>query len=77
MLFGCGEFGIVNLVLGLTYRAGIKGLPVLLITPVHDRVLRTFPRSCDLGSISEIFPNRVRGIGVSISVSACGALRLF
>jgi MFS transporter, SP family, xylose:H+ symportor len=32
MLFGCAGIALSHLVLGLTYRAGIKGLPVLLIT---------------------------------------------
>jgi sugar porter (SP) family MFS transporter len=70
MLFGCAGIALSHFVLGLTYRAGIKGLPVLLITlcTIACYALSLAPVTWVL--ISEIFPNRVRGIGVSISVSA-------
>ena len=70
MLFGCAGIALSHLVLGLTYRSGIKGLPVLLITlcTIGCYALSLAPVTWVL--ISEIFPNRVRGIGVSISVSA-------
>ena len=70
MLFGCGGIALSHMVLGLTYRAGIKGLPILLITlcTIGCYALSLAPVTWVL--ISEIFPNRVRGIGVSISVSA-------
>ena len=70
MLFGCAGIALSHLVLGLTYRAGIKGLPVLIITlcTIGCYALSLAPVTWVL--ISEIFPNRVRGIGVSISVSA-------
>lgn len=70
MLFGCAGIALSHMVLGLTYRAGIKGLPILLITlcTIGCYALSLAPVTWVL--ISEIFPNRVRGIGVSISVSA-------
>ncbi|HKN23786.1 MAG TPA: sugar porter family MFS transporter [Candidatus Acidoferrum sp.] len=70
MLFGCAGIAVSHVVLGLTYRAGIKGLPVLLITlcTIGCYALSLAPVTWVL--ISEIFPNRVRGIGVAISVSA-------
>jgi MFS transporter, SP family, xylose:H+ symportor len=70
MLFGCAGIALSHFVLGLTYRAGIKGLPVLLVTlcTIACYALSLAPVTWVL--ISEIFPNRVRGIGVSISVSA-------
>ncbi len=70
MLFGCAGIVLSHSVLGFTYRAGIRGLPVLLITlcTIGCYALTLAPVTWVL--ISEIFPNRVRGIGVSISVSA-------
>jgi MFS transporter, SP family, xylose:H+ symportor len=70
MLFGCAGIALSHSVLGFTYHAGITGLPVLLITlcTIGCYALSLAPVTWVL--ISEIFPNRVRGIGVSISVSA-------
>ena len=70
MLFGCAGIALSHLVLGFTYRAEIKGLPVLVITlcTIGCYALSLAPVTWVL--ISEIFPNRLRGIGVSISVSA-------
>jgi sugar porter (SP) family MFS transporter len=70
MLFGCAGIALSHLVLGLTYRAEIKGLPALVITlcTIGCYALSLAPVTWVL--ISEIFPNRLRGIGVSISVSA-------
>jgi SP family xylose:H+ symportor-like MFS transporter len=57
-------------VLGVTYRVGTKGLLILLITlcTIACYALSLAPVTWVL--ISEIFPNRIRGLGVSISVSA-------
>lgn len=70
MLFGAAGIGISHASLGLTYRAGIKGLPVLLLTlcTIGFYALSLAPVTWVL--ISELFPNRVRGLGVSIAVSA-------
>jgi sugar porter (SP) family MFS transporter len=70
MLWGCAGIAISHMVLGFTYRSGVKGLPVLVITlsTIACYALSLAPVTWVL--ISEIFPNRVRAIGVSISVSA-------
>jgi MFS transporter, SP family, xylose:H+ symportor len=70
MLFGCAGIALSHFVLGFTYHAGVRGLPVLLITlcTIGCYALSLAPVTWVL--ISEIFPNRVRGVGVSISVSA-------
>ena len=70
MLFGCAGIAVSHAVLGFTYRAGIKGLPILLFTlfAIGFYALSLAPVTWVL--ISEIFPNRVRGAAVSISVSA-------
>jgi SP family xylose:H+ symportor-like MFS transporter len=70
MLLGCAGIALSHFVLGLTYRAGIKGLPILLITlcTIGCYALSLAPVTWVL--ISEVFPNRVRSLGVSISVSA-------
>jgi sugar porter (SP) family MFS transporter len=70
MLFGCAGIALSHTVLGFTYRAGIQGLPILLITlcTIACYALSLAPVTWVL--ISEIFPNRIRGLAVSISVSA-------
>jgi SP family xylose:H+ symportor-like MFS transporter len=77
MLFGCAGIALSHLVLGLTYRAGIKGLPVLLITlcTIGCYALSLSPVTWVL--ISEIFPNRVRGIGSRFRCLLSGVLPLF
>jgi sugar porter (SP) family MFS transporter len=70
MLCGCAAIAASHIVLGFTYRAGVKGLPVLIITlcTIGCYALSLAPVTWVL--ISEIFPNRVRDVGVSVSVSA-------
>jgi sugar porter (SP) family MFS transporter len=70
MLIGCAGVGISHGLVGLAYHFSLKGLPVLVLTLC---TLGCFAMS--LGPvtwvlISEIFPNRVRGLAVSVSVSA-------
>jgi sugar porter (SP) family MFS transporter len=70
MLFGCAGIALFHTVLGVTYRVGTKGLLILLITlcTIACYALSLAPVTWVL--ISEIFPNRIRGLGVSVSVSA-------
>ena len=70
MLFGAAGIGITHVLLGFTYRAGIQGLPILLLTlcTIGFYALSLAPVTWVL--ISELFPNRIRGLGVSIAVSA-------
>lgn len=70
MLAGCAGVGAGHLLLGLSFYFGLKGLPVLICTLA---ILACFAMS--LGPVtwvilSEIFPNRIRGAAVSVSVSA-------
>jgi len=70
MLFGCAGVGLSHFLIGLTYRLGLTGLPVLIFTlcTIGCYAMSLAPITWVL--ISEIFPNRVRGLGVGISVSA-------
>ncbi|MDQ2774237.1 MAG: sugar porter family MFS transporter [Acidobacteriota bacterium] len=70
MLWGCGGIGISHFLLGLAYQVGMTGLPVLVLTlfTIGCYAMSLAPITWVL--ISEIFPNRVRGVAVSISVSA-------
>jgi MFS transporter, SP family, xylose:H+ symportor len=70
MLWGCGGIGVSHFLLGLAYRMGMTGLPVLVLTlfTIGCYAMSLAPITWVL--ISEIFPNRVRGVAISISVSA-------
>ena len=70
MLFGCAGVGVSHFLIGLTYKLGFTGLPVLIFTlcTIGCYAMSLAPVTWVL--ISEIFPNRVRGLGVAISVSA-------
>lgn len=70
MLLGCAGTALSHTVLGLAYRSGTKGFPVLVLTlcTIACYALSLAPVTWVL--ISEIFPNRVRGFAVSVSVSA-------
>jgi len=70
MLLGCAGIGLSHLMIGLAYSMGLKGLPVLIFTlcTIGCYAMSLAPITWVL--ISEIFPNRVRGRAVSVSVSA-------
>jgi MFS transporter, SP family, xylose:H+ symportor len=70
MLFGALGIGISHALLGFTYRAGIQGLPILLLTlcTIGFYAVSLAPVTWVL--ISELFPNRIRSLGVSVAVSA-------
>jgi len=70
MLFGCAGVGLSHFFIGLAYRLGLSGLPILIFTlcTIGCYAMSLAPVTWVL--ISEIFPNRVRGLGISISVSA-------
>jgi sugar porter (SP) family MFS transporter len=70
MLAGCAGVAICHLLLGLAYCFGLKGLPVLICTlgAIGCYAMSLAPITWVL--ISEIFPNRIRGAAVSVSVSA-------
>lgn len=70
MVLGCAGIALSHTVLGFAYKAGMKGLPILVLTlcTIGCYALSLAPVTWIL--ISEIFPSRVRGLAVSISVSA-------
>src|SRR6185437_4534452 len=70
MLFGCCGIGVSHLLAGLAYRTGQHGIPVLVLTlcAIGCYAMTLAPLTWVL--IAEIFPNRLRSHGVSVSVSA-------
>jgi len=73
MLFGCLGVGVAHLMVALAYHLHLRGLPVLVFTlcAIACYAMSLAPVTWVL--ISEIFPNRIRGLGVSIAVSALWA----
>ena len=67
MLFGSGGLALIYLLLGLSYYSGWFGWPilVLVITAIAVYAMSLAPVTWIV--ISEIFPNRVRGVAVSIA----------
>jgi sugar porter (SP) family MFS transporter len=70
MLLGCAGIGVSHLLLGLAYRAGAKGLTVLILTLLTIGCYAVSLAPVVWVLISEIFPNRIRGAAVSVAVSA-------
>ncbi len=70
MLLGCAGIAVSHFLIGLAYRWGVQGVPVLLFTllTVGFYAMSLAPVTWVL--ISEIFPTRFRSTGVAISVSA-------
>jgi SP family xylose:H+ symportor-like MFS transporter len=70
MLAGCAGIAVSHTLLGLAFHFGLKGMPVLVLTlcTIGCYAMSLAPVTWVL--ISEIFPNRVRGLAVSIAVSA-------
>ena len=70
MLAGCAGIALSHGLLGLAYHFELKGLPVLVLTlcTIGCYAMSLAPVTWVL--ISEIFPNRIRGLAVSVAVSA-------
>jgi sugar porter (SP) family MFS transporter len=70
MLIGCAGIGTAHSLIGVAYRGGLRGLPVLILTllAIAGYAMSLAPVTWVL--ISEIFPNRIRGRAISVSVSA-------
>lgn len=70
MLLGCAGIGLSHLAIGASYLAGLKGMAVLVFTlcAIASYAMTLAPITWVL--ISEIFPNQVRGMAVSVAVSA-------
>ncbi|MGB6133353.1 MAG: sugar porter family MFS transporter [Acidobacteriaceae bacterium] len=69
MLIGCCGIAISHLLAGFAYRTGWHGTPVLILTlcAIGCYAMTLAPLTWVL--IAEIFPNRVRSVGVSTAVS--------
>ena len=70
MLFGCAGIAVSHLLIGLAYLLKLKGLAVLVfsLAAIGCYSMSLAPVTWVL--ISEIFPNRIRGTAISVSVSA-------
>jgi sugar porter (SP) family MFS transporter len=70
MLFGCLGVGFSHLCAGAAYKLGLHGAGVLVMTlcAIAFYAMSLAPVTWVL--ISEMFPNRVRGLAVSIAVAA-------
>jgi SP family xylose:H+ symportor-like MFS transporter len=70
MILGCCGIGVSHILAGVAYRMGWHGMPVLVLTlcAIGCYAMTLAPLSWVL--ISEIFPNRLRSLGVSAAVSA-------
>ena len=70
MLVGFAGICVSHLLLGLAYWFGLRGLPVLVLTLATIACYAMSLAPVIWVLISEIFPNRIRGVAVSIAVSA-------
>jgi len=70
MLAGCAGIAVCHTLLGFSYHFGLKGLPVLVCTLAAIGCYGMSLAPVTWVLISEIFPNRIRGAAVSVSVSA-------
>lgn len=70
MILGCAGIGASHLLCGLAYRSGWHGAPILALTlcAIACYAMTLAPVTWVL--IAEIFPNRIRSLGVSLAVSA-------
>ena len=70
MLLGSGGLALIYLVLGLCFRAGVTGVVMVLLTvaAIACYALTLAPVTWVL--LSEIFPNRVRGIAMAVCTFA-------
>jgi sugar porter (SP) family MFS transporter len=70
MLFGAGGLALVYGALAFCYTGGVQGLPMLLLVlgAIACYAMSLAPVTWVI--ISEIFPNRIRGAAMSISVAA-------
>jgi MFS family permease len=69
MLYGSAGIALSHAILGIVYAAGVKGLPVLILTlcTIGCYAMSLAPVTWVL--ISEIFPSRIRGLAVSVAVA--------
>lgn len=70
MLFGAASLAIVYLILGACYFYEVKGFAVLLLVLIAIACYAVSLAPVVWVIISEIFPNRIRGVAASIAVGA-------
>ena len=70
MLIGCASIGICHAMLGVAYLMELQGLWVLLITLAAIGLYSMSLAPIVWVLISEIFPNRIRGVAVSVCASS-------
>ncbi len=70
MLLGCAGIGLSHILIGAAYVMQMKGVMVLIFTlcAIGSYGISLAPITWVL--ISEIFPNRIRGVAISVAVSA-------
>ena len=69
MLWGCGAIAAAHLLASYAYRHRLQGLPILILTLCAIAAYAASLAPVVWVLISEIFPNRIRGLGVSVAVS--------
>ncbi len=67
MLLGSGGLAIIYMILGTSYYAGWSGLPILILVVTAIAIYAMSLAPVTWVVISEIFPNRVRGVAVSVA----------
>jgi sugar porter (SP) family MFS transporter len=70
MLFGSAALAIIYLAMGLGYRTGVQGLPMLLLVLAAIGCYAVSLAPVTWVVISEIFPNRIRGAAMAVAVSS-------
>ncbi len=70
MILGCAGIGLSHLLSGFAYRAGWHGAPILVLTLCAIACYAMTLAPVTWVMIAEIFPNRMRSLGVSVAVSA-------
>lgn len=67
MLFGSAGLAVIYLILGFSYFSGWSGWPILVLVVMAIAVYAMSLAPVTWVIISEIFPNRVRGVAVSVA----------
>jgi MFS family permease len=70
MLLGSAGLAVIYLALGFCYHSGTQGLPVLLLVLAAIGCYAMSLAPVTWVVISEIFPNRIRGAAMAVSVSS-------
>jgi sugar porter (SP) family MFS transporter len=69
MLFGSAGLAVIYIMMGYCYLTGIQGLPMLLLVLAAIGCYAMSLAPVTWVVISEVFPNRIRGAAIAVSVS--------